>query len=824
MTTAVEAARAYIARGWNPVPIPFKSKKPNGDGWQERVIGEADVQKYFKGKEQNVGVVLGPSSNDLTDLDLDCSEAIALASHALPRTSAMFGRASAPASHWLYQTKLASTSSEQKAVFVFNDPMRPKDDARLLEVRVGGFKGAQTVFPGSVHESGEEIRWDEDGAAAIVDGDDLLTRARRLASLCLLTRYWPGNGARHDAALSLGGFLARCGLKPAQIKYMVEAIARNAGDNEPKDRRDTAEDAAQEFQAGRPARGFPLLRKTFGEKIAEQIADWLDYRGSRKINGTGNSTGNERGSNSDNRLRLYAEVAEELLRTMSARDEDLQMVTDGAGNEHFWKYRGGLWSLLPKPAPWLENKIELTLREMKLRSASSAKFILEARKYIERSPNVRTDDRIVWDDHGKIPTRSGLIDPVTLTVEPFTKEHYATWALDVDYDPAATCPLWLELLDDYFPDQSAEERGKRVTLLQEYTGTMLLDRLPKALKRGLVVLGASDTGKSVLLRILSGLLTDSPISTPLSEVVGPHGLQEFMRRAPWVLDEAFDIGVWHLSSKVKAIIAREPLGINPKNAPMITMRINAPCLFGTNHPPTFKENTSAMTNRLLIVTLRRVFEKGNYIGVAAKARAINPAWEPFDLILDQERPGLLNWALAGLQRVLKRGNFIDTDEGLAALTEMKLEANPVAGFVRSCIDFDKTSMMTTVDFYAAFTGWREENHGDGKASFSPSFVGKNLRALSHPKIAQDKDVFKNEWGTRYYVGIKLNNEGRAHFNTARIIQNVKPQTALQRMSETASETNRATKEEWLSHPEVVKMPKGPAGDDPHKTKNSAPRF
>ena len=62
----------------------------------------------------------------------------------------------------------------------------------LLEVRVGGVKGAQTVFPGSVHESDEEIRWDEAGDPAEIPDDDLLKRARLLASICLFARYWPG--------------------------------------------------------------------------------------------------------------------------------------------------------------------------------------------------------------------------------------------------------------------------------------------------------------------------------------------------------------------------------------------------------------------------------------------------------------------------------------------------------------------------------------------------------------------------------------------------------------------------------------------------------
>ena len=223
--------------------------------------------------------MLGPSSHGLTDVDLDCREAIELASYVLPRTGAIFGRTSAPGSHRLYYSKLAATSEDDKATIQFKDPTRPADEAMLLEVRVGGCKGAQTVFPGSVHESGEEIRWDENGDPAEVDDQDLLKRAHMLASICLFARYWPGEGARHDAALSLGGFLARVGLTAPQIKYLVEAIARTAGDSEHQDRRATAEDAAQEFYAGRPARGYPQIKKAFGEGVASQIAEWLRYSG-----------------------------------------------------------------------------------------------------------------------------------------------------------------------------------------------------------------------------------------------------------------------------------------------------------------------------------------------------------------------------------------------------------------------------------------------------------------------------------------------------------------------------------------------------------------
>ena len=62
MSAALQAAQAYVARGWNPLPLPFKAKKPTDNGWQKRVIREPDLPRHFNGAPQNVGIVLGPSS------------------------------------------------------------------------------------------------------------------------------------------------------------------------------------------------------------------------------------------------------------------------------------------------------------------------------------------------------------------------------------------------------------------------------------------------------------------------------------------------------------------------------------------------------------------------------------------------------------------------------------------------------------------------------------------------------------------------------------------------------------------------------------------
>jgi Bifunctional DNA primase/polymerase, N-terminal len=145
--TALQMALADIARGWNPVPIPQRMKGPHDDGWQTRRIEAGSAPRFFNGPLSNIGVQLGEASGGLTDVDLDFNEAIAVAPYMPPKTGAIFGRASKRNSHWLYRTTLA-TQADTAAV-QFKDPT---DKSMLIELRIGGgCRGAQTVFPESIH-------------------------------------------------------------------------------------------------------------------------------------------------------------------------------------------------------------------------------------------------------------------------------------------------------------------------------------------------------------------------------------------------------------------------------------------------------------------------------------------------------------------------------------------------------------------------------------------------------------------------------------------------------------------------------------------------
>ncbi len=186
--TALHTVLSFVREGFAPVPIPFRGKNPGavvGKDWIKLRITAENAHKYFNGKPINIGVILGDPSGGLVDIDLDCAQAIELAPLILPATRT-FGRASKPASHWLYITDDAGRIKQ------FQSP----DGGMIVEYRANG---GQTVFPGSVHESGEIIEWTDDRPLHSLRADDLRRAVSQLAAAVLLVR----SGATAEDAATL---------------------------------------------------------------------------------------------------------------------------------------------------------------------------------------------------------------------------------------------------------------------------------------------------------------------------------------------------------------------------------------------------------------------------------------------------------------------------------------------------------------------------------------------------------------------------------------------------------------------------------------------
>jgi hypothetical protein len=277
--SSTRAARRYIARGWKPLPVSRGRKGPTTKGWPEWQVGNADdyIKAHFTGVSSNVAIQLGAMSVGLTDVDLDCPEAMRLALEFLPETQAIFGRTSKRCSHWFYVTDLHGTEQRASIPFKESKALNPQE-AMLVELRCGaGSKGACTLVPPSVHPSGEAITWENDGEPAKVSGDDLKKRVALLAAATLLVRHNPASGDRHTATLVLGGVLARAQWKEEDIVWFVDAVAKVAGDEEVHDRVATAASAVKHLAAGEDTPGLPRMGEEWGTAVADLFAKWIGY-------------------------------------------------------------------------------------------------------------------------------------------------------------------------------------------------------------------------------------------------------------------------------------------------------------------------------------------------------------------------------------------------------------------------------------------------------------------------------------------------------------------------------------------------------------------
>jgi len=169
------------------LPIPHGEKGPKTKGWNKLRLDEPELRREFGHSPRNIGLLLGDPSGGLTDLDMDCREAVALAPEFLPRTQRKSGRQGKPYSHYWYRCQgIRSKKFEDTEGHV------------LVEIRS---TGGQTLAPPSVHPSGESCVWHDEGEFGNVGPEALLEWTAQLAATALLARHWPAPGVAAQGGL-----------------------------------------------------------------------------------------------------------------------------------------------------------------------------------------------------------------------------------------------------------------------------------------------------------------------------------------------------------------------------------------------------------------------------------------------------------------------------------------------------------------------------------------------------------------------------------------------------------------------------------------------
>jgi P4 family phage/plasmid primase-like protien len=720
---AAVAAAAALARGWVPVPVhargkrPFNPDEPGGKGWQNLRPTAEDVTGWFDGKALNVGVLLGAPSNGLADVDLDAEEARALAPSFLPRTDAIFGRLGNPQSHWLYNS--AGTATEP-----FKDPT---DKTMLVELRSDG---AQTVFPGSVHESGEEIEWANNGDPLDIRPAELRKAVSRLAAAALLARHWPQPGGRHDAQLTLIGGLTRAGWTIDDIAHFVAAVAWAAGgDGDLPKRRATARDTAKRLAADKSVRGYPSLVELVGGPVAEAVAKWLDLP--RRAHGTNTFSADSNRERNDRTLEIgsHVEIAQLVSEQFAAQSGGL-VFDDGA----FWAPHNCVWLRVEDDAlrravhkfdgaavhtPSGVSQLRLTRTAIDGVLVELA-AIVAAREFFAGAPRgLAVENGFVrWTEDG-----SFHLESLELQHRVRTRAR-GVFRCDLPWRPGP------ETLLGRFLNASQPNDPELQDLLAEIAGIALLGSATSVLEpKAIALVGpTANNGKSTFLNLLRALV---PAEATCSISPAKFGDERMLAAlAGKALNAADEIGGAALATEAfKAVITGEWVTGRPVYKHPLTFRPSALHVFAANALPPFRDGMDrGVRRRLLVVPFDHVVpEADRIIGIAEK-------------IASTERDLLLGWALAGASRVLARQRLKEPDACLRALNSWMTSADPIHEWLSDPSEVELcpgTATHTRVAYqafqqFALEAGW-DRNSVPPRAGFTQRVRGAGVKGIEYKR-------------------------------------------------------------------------------------------
>lgn len=458
-------ARKIFDRGWTPMPVHFRSKKPVGTAWQKMERGATKLKKQFGKEPRNIGFLTGPAHGGLIDVDIDGSDVNAVIAHFLPNTTCQFGRKGQPVSHYLYRSGLEKTRR-------FQDPLASKDHRSVLvEVRSAG---CFTLAPGSIHENGDRVVWADDGQPHQVD-DEALTQAVAIGAACaLLARHFPAIGQRHDAMLALTGFLIQKGWDADMVVEFAGLIADHGGFAD-FSLSAMVSGAADKFGV-EPLPGFPRLKEYWPSEVVDRFGDWLSFG---KASGHGVS---------DSSLAFgFVDVHREIVRYVADRRKWLHH--DGK----VWKFddQGAVKSLVRSfldrvtaaddPATSSNHKINAVLE-----LASIDQRIVIKSDAIDNDPNL-------------LGTPDGVVDLRTGEFLSDRPEVIITKSTVVAPDFAAKCPIWFRFLEDI---TGGKRRIRR--FLHRWAGYCATGRTDEQVF--LILFGEGQNGKSVYQKAIGNAL------------------------------------------------------------------------------------------------------------------------------------------------------------------------------------------------------------------------------------------------------------------------------------------------------------------------------
>lgn len=741
-------AAAYIASGLDAIPLEPREKSLKVPGWKTKEFTLDDF-----GPSNNVGLRLG--KDGLADIDLDCPEAIALASEFLPDTGFVFGRASARASHHFFRLIPPVPSLKHK------DPI---DGDVLIELRClahDGSIGFQTVAPGSIHAgTGEQIEF-EPGVSRMIqnaDSEEIIEAVNRVAAAALLVRYWPQTG-RHETMLALAGVLAKGGWPEADAAGFCRAVYRAVPTHDRAAVGRVRTEVASTYRAlseGSPFTGIPKLKEALDKRIVDAVLKWLGISAAdlapapraseaviitdRMCNDTGNAD-----------------------RLVEAHGADIMFCEQrdcfAVWAESHWKLDRSLIVSRMAEGVMLKAFEETASFSDKDARAAFFKFVNKSLQRAGIDNMVAVAKRKVREvgaadfdgDPFLLNFTNGTLDLRTGTLREPRRADLISKCIPYAYDAYAACPTFHAFLNRIMgagPEAMTAERNRAASFigyLQRIFGCALTGKPEKILA---MLWGTGNNGKSTLLETVRAALGEEQYAGQLqieslmakhadaagsnainADLAGLQGCRFVTASEP---EEGMRFSVSRVKyilglSKIKARYLREnPFEFKPSH------KLFVDC----NHRPVITDPNDAIWNRVHLIPFTVEIPRVEIDTTLPEK-------------LRRELPGIMAWMVQGAIAYIEQG-IEKIPEVAAATEEYRQDSDTLREFFEDrcrIAPLDRSIWVAKSDLWNSYLNWASANalkHPMGKAKFEERIQRLGCR-----------EAKKNDGSIRAWQGISL---------------------------------------------------------------------
>jgi putative DNA primase/helicase len=686
----IEIAAAYIKKGYAAIPVYAQSKQPFHSEWQTLKLTEDNLRSYFTYPNLNVGVVLGKASNGLIDIDLDDPIALKYADHFLPQTNSVFGRDGNPSSHRLY---LVPDPAPRK----FFASGRGKN-AMIIELRSNG---NFTVFPGSVHESGEVVRFEKNGEPRQTTWAVLEGSARKVALATVLHKVW-NKGIRHSLALAVAGFLVCRKWSQEDVNQLITCMTAETMDDDLQDRLSCVETTFSAFANGQSVAYKDTLVQHLGEAIYAAICSWFP--------------------DAPNVVKNFPNPT---------NPPQFDQFTDAGIADEFSRVYKNTLICTENGKKWYHRKNQVYEKIDHVKVQGLATTFLQgkvadlgffAKQNLNRNKinaTIELSRSKLWVDHLRFDTSPNLIGlsdgsvfDLSMNQTVSGTEAIISKKIGVPYDPATDCPTWKRFLEEVFEhDQSI------IDYVQKAVGYSLTGSVQERVC--FVLIGKGANGKSTFLKTLQSLFGDYagtiPMQTLMEQKNGSaqtNDLASLVGKRLVVASEG-ERDSKLAEAKIKLMTGGDKISCRYLYGEFFEYN---PCFklwLATNNFPSVSGSDKAIWDRLRIINFPVSFDG------AKQDKTLGEK-------LLKELPGIFNWALAGYE-IWKESGLVTPEKITAITNEYRQENDPFGYWLSACCTTEDQKAKTSMkDLHDSYLKW---SINSGVEPLSMAAMGKELSRL-----------------------------------------------------------------------------------------------